>query len=309
MFLLYAITINMDADGKSDAGRTTFIKDWRICSPFFTRRNPLLNDFELKYIYIDIPLSLYIYISIYVYFFFFFVFFELQPSSSDQRKVWGSSTCLKTAIWEPGTENSQDFYWYTVLYLNVFVMCNILYYRFAVLAQFFKNPFSSVSFITWKALDVISCLFLFFLLASKVAVYFFSSLFFGIIYLVILEKSCSERKRLRARVIHSQLMFSVCLYSNSSSLTSHRNIALPLHTVTLQNTSHRTPSYANERTTCFCWRVCGVSAVKHSSWVLTPLWFLCIFIFILFFASFTLPVLSVLGYRGCWAQLWNSHCT
>lgn len=30
----------------------------------------------------------------------------------------------------------------TVLYLNVFVMCNILYYRFAVLAQFFKRLFS-----------------------------------------------------------------------------------------------------------------------------------------------------------------------
>lgn len=29
----------------------------------------------------------------------------------------------------------------TVLYLNVFVMCNILYYRFAVLAQFFKLIF------------------------------------------------------------------------------------------------------------------------------------------------------------------------
>lgn len=63
-------------------------------------------------------------------------------------KVWASPTCLQTAIWEPGTENSQDFYWYTVLYLNVFVMCIILYYRFAVLAQFFKLLF--ISFITWK---------------------------------------------------------------------------------------------------------------------------------------------------------------
>lgn len=81
----------------------------------------------------------------------------------------------KTAIWEPGTENSQDFYWYTVLYLNVF-MCNILYYRFAVLAQFFFN-FSSVSFITWKKIDVIL------FLLSPVAVFFL----YVIAYLVMVE--------------------------------------------------------------------------------------------------------------------------
>lgn len=46
--------------------------------PFFKKRDPLLNDFELKYIYIDIPLSIYVY---------FFCFSEQQPSSSDQRKV------------------------------------------------------------------------------------------------------------------------------------------------------------------------------------------------------------------------------
>lgn len=120
------------------------------------REDPLLTDFELIFNWPSLNIAL----------------------IKRRGKVWASPTCLQTAIWEPGTENSQDFYWYTVLYLNVFVMCIILYYRFAVLAQFFKLLF--ISFITWKKIDVS------FFLLSPVAV-FLSFLCVIMTFLVMLE--------------------------------------------------------------------------------------------------------------------------